>query len=76
MFKTLFELPRAVWLLGLVSLCNDTASELVYPLAPALSRLGADGEATGAGPHRRRRRGDREPAQAVLRGVDRPDAIH
>lgn len=34
MFKMLFALPRAVWLLGLVSLCNDTASELVYPLVP------------------------------------------
>lgn len=34
MLKALFELPRAVWLLGLVSLCNDTASELVYPLVP------------------------------------------
>lgn len=34
MLKTLFELPRAVWLLGLVSLFNDSASELLYPLVP------------------------------------------
>ncbi len=32
--KALFDLPRAVWLLGLVSFCNDAASELVYPLVP------------------------------------------
>lgn len=32
--KSLFDLPRAVWLLGLVSFCNDAASELVYPLVP------------------------------------------
>jgi len=30
----LATLPRAVWLLGFVSLCNDAASELVYPLVP------------------------------------------
>lgn len=28
------ELPRAVWLLGLVSLCNDSTSELIYSLLP------------------------------------------
>lgn len=27
-------MPRTVWLLGLVSFFNDTASELVYPLVP------------------------------------------
>lgn len=32
--KALFSLPPAVWLLGLVSLLNDSASELVYPLLP------------------------------------------
>lgn len=30
----LFRLPRTVWLLGLVSLLNDSASELLYPLVP------------------------------------------
>jgi len=34
MLKALFDLPRTVWLLGLVSLFNDTTSELVYPLVP------------------------------------------
>lgn len=34
MFKALFELPRTVWLLGLVSFFNDSASELIYPLVP------------------------------------------
>ncbi len=34
MFRTLFALPRSVWLLGLISLVNDSASELVYPLVP------------------------------------------
>ncbi|MBU0593989.1 MAG: MFS transporter [Gammaproteobacteria bacterium] len=32
--RTLFNFPSAVWLLGLVSLLNDSASELVYPLLP------------------------------------------
>jgi MFS family permease len=28
------SLPRTVWLLGLISLLNDAASELIYPLLP------------------------------------------
>lgn len=34
MLRALFSLPRAIWLLGLVSLFNDSASELLYPLVP------------------------------------------
>jgi MFS family permease len=34
MLKALCSLPRSVWLLGLISLVNDSASELVYPLVP------------------------------------------
>jgi MFS family permease len=34
MFKQIFSLPKAVWLLGLVSLFNDSASELLYPIVP------------------------------------------
>ena len=34
MLKALFALPSTVWLLGLVSFFNDSASELVYPLVP------------------------------------------
>lgn len=34
MFKPLLALPRTVWLLGWVSLLNDAASDLVYPLLP------------------------------------------
>ena len=34
MLKALFALPSTVWLLGLVSFFNDSASELVYPLLP------------------------------------------
>jgi MFS family permease len=34
MLQALFALPRSVWLLGLISLVNDSASELVYPLVP------------------------------------------
>jgi len=34
MIKSLLTLPRTVWLLGLVSLFNDSTSELVYPLVP------------------------------------------
>lgn len=32
--KTLFSLPSTVWLLGLVSLFNDAASDMIYPLVP------------------------------------------
>jgi MFS family permease len=34
MLKALLSLPSTVWLLGLVSFLNDSASELVYPLVP------------------------------------------
>lgn len=34
MWSLLFRLPAAVWLLGLISLLNDSAGELVYPLVP------------------------------------------
>jgi MFS family permease len=34
MLKTILALPRAVWLIGLISLVNDTASEMLYPLMP------------------------------------------
>ncbi|QWD77218.1 MFS transporter [Polynucleobacter sp. MWH-Svant-W18] len=34
MLKTLASLPRSVWLIGLISLVNDSASEMLYPLMP------------------------------------------
>jgi MFS family permease len=34
MLKSILALPATVWLLGLVSLMNDSASELLYPLVP------------------------------------------
>lgn len=34
MLKALATLPRNVWLVGLVSLLNDSASEMMYPLIP------------------------------------------
>jgi len=34
MLKALAALPRTVWLLGLISLINDSASEMLYPLIP------------------------------------------
>ena len=34
MFKRLLALPKTVWFIGLISLVNDTASELLYPLIP------------------------------------------
>jgi len=34
MFTTLFSLPRTVWLIGLISFVNDSASEMLYPLMP------------------------------------------
>jgi MFS family permease len=40
-----FGLPRAVFLFGLVSLCNDAASDMILPLLPAFLTL-----TLGAGP--------------------------
>jgi MFS family permease len=34
MVKTILALPRTVWLIGLISFLNDSASEMVYPLMP------------------------------------------
>jgi MFS family permease len=34
MLKTVLNLPRTVWLIGAISLLNDTASEMLYPLIP------------------------------------------
>ena len=34
MFAALRALPRTVWLIGLISLVNDSASEMLYPLIP------------------------------------------
>jgi len=34
MFKTIFALPRTVWLIGFISFVNDSASEMLYPLMP------------------------------------------
>ena len=34
MFKTLASLPKTVWLIGLISFVNDSASEMLYPLMP------------------------------------------
>lgn len=33
-FSSLRALPRSVWLVGLISLFNDSASEMLYPLLP------------------------------------------
>lgn len=34
MLQTLLALPRTVWLIGFISLVNDSASEMLYPLLP------------------------------------------
>ncbi|HLF97975.1 MAG TPA: MFS transporter, partial [Methylococcaceae bacterium] len=34
MLQTLRALGPTVWLLGVISLLNDTSSELIYPLIP------------------------------------------
>jgi len=34
MIKAIFSLPRTVWLIGFISLINDSASEMLYPLVP------------------------------------------
>ncbi|MBI5923357.1 MAG: MFS transporter [Betaproteobacteria bacterium] len=34
MLRAITSLPRTVWLIGLISLVNDTAGEMLYPLVP------------------------------------------
>ena len=34
MFRQILTLPKTVWLIGLISLVNDSASEMLYPLIP------------------------------------------
>lgn len=34
MFEQLKQMPRTVWLIGLISFVNDSASEMLYPLMP------------------------------------------
>jgi len=34
MLNAVFALPRTVWLIGLISLVNDSSSEMLYPLIP------------------------------------------
>ena len=34
MIRSIRALPRTVWLVGLISLCNDAASDMIYPLVP------------------------------------------
>ena len=34
MIAAVRSLPRTVWLLGFISLVNDSASEMIYPLVP------------------------------------------
>ncbi len=34
MIAAIRKLPRTVWLLGLISLVNDSASDMIYPLVP------------------------------------------
>lgn len=34
MIAAIRKLPRTVWLLGVISLVNDTASDMIYPLVP------------------------------------------
>jgi len=33
-FRALLHLPRNIWLIGLISLCNDSAGEMLYPIIP------------------------------------------
>lgn len=34
MLKQVLQMPRTVWLIGLISFVNDSASEMLYPLIP------------------------------------------
>ena len=32
--RAALQLPRTIWLLGAISLLNDAASDMIYPLVP------------------------------------------
>lgn len=34
MIAAFLRLPKNIWLIGLISLCNDSASEMLYPVVP------------------------------------------
>jgi len=34
LLRGVLALPRTIWLLAAISLVNDTASEMIYPLVP------------------------------------------
>ena len=34
MIQTLRALPQTVWIIGLISFVNDSASEMIYPILP------------------------------------------
>ena len=55
MFHAIQSLPRSVWLIGLISLINDSASEMLYPMIPLYlaSVLMAGGVDAGSGRRRR-----------------------
>ena len=80
MRAALASLPRTVWLLGAISLLNDAASDMIYPLVPlyVASVLMAGPKALGwiegvveqtdraQQPHRFRQAGERAAHQASL----------
>jgi hypothetical protein len=66
-------LPRSVWLLGFISLMNDAASEMIYPLLP-LFLVGTLGAGRGVlGLIEGLAEAGEQPAQARLRHLVRPD---
>ena len=65
------QLPRAVWLLGWVSLATDAATELVYPLLPFFLTRVLHAGAVSSGRHRRGSRGDQQPAEDLGRSRGR-----
>ena len=69
--EALGRLPRNVWLIGLISLVNDSASELIYPLLP-LVLTSLVGQAHGPWVWWRTGRSLFQPAEAVLRGDPGP----
>ncbi len=69
MLQTIRNLPRTVWLIGLISLVNDSSSEMLYPLIPLSFPLYlcTDGGPESPGHHRRHCRSHGQPAQVVFR---------
>jgi len=75
--RAILSLPRTVWLIGLISLLNDLASDLSYPLVPIYlaSVLMAGPRASSRRPSPGAWRDCHPPSSAIFARVDVGDQV-